>query len=248
MARLPRLTVAGYPHHVIQRGNNRQAIVADRADHELLLELLDENARKFRVALHAYVLMSNHFHVLATPETIEGIPQMMQAVGRRYVRVFNQRWQRTGTLWEGRYRSTLIQAERYLLACMVYIDLNPVRAGLVAEPGDYPWSSYLHLVGRRADRLLTPHPLYWALGNTPFAREAAYAELVHAGLSSEQQRALTDSALRGWALGEADYVADLQRRTERRVARAKAGRPRLARTESGHSSVPNLPERLFEEK
>lgn len=234
MARLPRLTVAGYPHHIIQRGNNRQSIFADRADYELLLELLDENARKFHVAIHAYVLMSNHFHVLATPETTEGIPQMMQAVGRRYVRVFNQRWQRTGTLWEGRYRSTLIQAERYLLACMVYIDLNPVRAGLVGDPADYPWSSYLHLVGRRSDRLVTPHPLYWAMGNTPFAREAAYAELVRSGISAEQQKALTDSALRGWALGEADYVADLQRRTERRVARAKAGRPRVVRTEAGH--------------
>lgn len=225
MARLPRLTVPGYAHHIIQRGNNRQPIFEGRADYDLLLDLLDENARKYQVAVHAYVLMSNHFHLLATPETAEGIPQMMQAVGRRYVRNYNMRHARTGTLWEGRYKSTLIQAERYLLACMVYLDLNPVRAGMVADPADYAWSSHQHYIGRRADRLVTPHPLYWEMGNTPFAREHAYVDLVHAGIGPEQQQALTDSALRGWALGEPDYVADLQRRTARRVARSQAGRP-----------------------
>ena len=225
MARLPRLTVPGYPHHIIQRGNNRQAIFAADADYEMLLSLLDEHARRQGVAIHAYVLMSNHFHLLATPGEAEAIPRMMQAVGRRYVRYFNQRQGRTGTLWEGRYRSTLIQAERYLLACMVYLDLNPVRAGMVADPADYRWSSHAHYLGRRSDRLVVPHPLYWELGNTPFSREAAYGELVRAGISAEQQRALTDSALRGWALGEPDYVADLQKRTERRVVKAQAGRP-----------------------
>jgi putative transposase len=229
MARLPRLTVPHYPHHVIQRGNNRQAIFAGTADYELLLELLEENARKHHVAVHGYVLMSNHFHLLATPETVEGIPQMMQAVGRRYVRNFNLRQGRSGTLWEGRYKSTLIQAERHLLACMVYMDLNPVRAGMVADPADYPWSSYHHYLGRRTDKLIVPHPLYWELGNTPFARDQAYADLVRAGISQDQQRSLTDSALRGWALGEPDYVADLQRRTERRVSRGRAGRPVLPR-------------------
>jgi len=225
MARLPRLTVGGYPHHIIQRGNNRQAIFATTEDYRTLLDMLDEHARKSQVALHAYVLMSNHFHLLATPETAEGIPQMMQSVGRRYVRYFNQRQARTGTLWEGRYRSTLIQAERHLLACMVYIDLNPVRAGIAETAADYPWSSHGHYVGRRSDKLVTPHPLWWQLGNTPFAREAAYLELVQSGLAPAQERALTDSALRGWALGEPEYVADLQRRTERRVTKARAGRP-----------------------
>ncbi|MBU6503069.1 MAG: transposase [Burkholderiales bacterium] len=225
MARLPRLTVPGYPHHVIQRGNNRQAIFASAADYQMLLDLLHDNARKFGVALHSYVLMTNHFHLLATPESPDSLPQLMQAVGRRYVRHFNDSQGRSGTLWEGRYRSTLIQTERYLLACMVYIDLNPVRAGLVAEARDYPWSSHAHNVGLRVDRLITPHPLYWALGNTPFAREAAYAELVRAGVDAKQQAALTESALRGWALGEPDFVADLQRRTQRRVSKTQAGRP-----------------------
>ena len=225
MARLPRLTLPGYPHHVIQRGNNRQPIFATPADRERLLALLAEYAAQFGVALHAYVLMDNHFHLLATPETAQGLPQMMQAVGRRYVRYFNDSQGRSGTLWEGRYRSTLIQAERHLLACMAYIDLNPVRAGLVVDPRDYPWSSHGHYTGQRHDRLITPHALYWQLGNTPFAREAAYAELVRAGLSPAQQQALTQSALRGWALGDASFVAELQRRTERRVSKASAGRP-----------------------
>ena len=150
---------------------------------------------------------------------------MMQAVGRSYVRYFNGAQQRTGTLLEGRYKSTVIQTDIYLLACMAYIDLNPVRAGLVAQPQDYPWSSHRHYLGLRVDRLVKPHALFWALGNTPFAREAAYAEMVRAGITPMQQAALTDSALRGWALGEPDFVANLQKRTQRRVAKVSAGRP-----------------------
>ncbi len=225
MARLPRLTVPGYVHHVIQRGNNRQAIFNTEPDYQTMLDLLDESAEKFNVAIHAYVLMSNHFHLLVTPQTLGGLPQMMQAVGRRYVRYFNDFRKRSGTLWEGRYKSTLIQSEPYLLACMVYIDLNPVRGSLVARPRDYPWSSHGHYTGQRIDKLITPHALVWNLGNTPFAREAAYAELVQIGISSVQQAALTDSALGGWALGNPDFVAELQKRTGRRVAKSAPGRP-----------------------
>jgi putative transposase len=225
MARLPRLSLPGYPQHIIQRGNNRQAISTCTADREILLTLIDENARKFAVAIHAYVLMDNHFHLLATPESADGVPQLMQATGRRYVRYFNDSQGRTGTLWEGRYRSTVIQAERHLLACMASIDLNPVRHGLVAQARDYPWSSHGHYAGLRTDRLVTPHPQYWALGNTPFAREAAYAQLVCDGVPPEQQQALTQSALSGWALGDSAFVAELQAQTPRRVSKVAAGRP-----------------------
>lgn len=225
MARLPRLTLPGYPHHVIQRGNNRQAIFADRQDFETMLEMLADSARARKVAIHAYVLMDNHFHLLVTPAETDALPRMMQAVGRSYVRYFNQRHGRTGTLWEGRYRSTLIQSERYLLACMAYIDLNPVRAGLVSRAADWPWSSHTHYLGLHNDRLVTPHALYWGLGNTPFAREAAYAELVQRGIAADQQGQLTDATLRGWALGEQAFLTELQKRLERRVSRAKAGRP-----------------------
>ena len=197
----------------------------DAADFEFMLDLLAEQSKKFQVAVHAYVLMSNHFHLLATPDTVDGLPLMMQSVGRSYVRYFNHRHGRTGTLWEGRYRSTIVQSERYLLACMAYIDLNPVRAGMVAQPADYPWSSHAHSLGRRSDKLITPHALYWALGNTPFAREAAYAALVQAGIAGQDQKALTESVHAGWALGEPDFIAALQERTERRVSKGRAGRP-----------------------
>ena len=225
MARLPRLTVAGHPHHVIQRGNDRQPIVRDDADRERLLALWAEHARSFKVAIHAYVLMDNHFHLLVTPETDDGLPKMMQAVGRAYVRYFNLRHHRSGTLWEGRYRSNLIETERYLLACMVYIDLNPVRAGMVEQPQDYRWSSHRHCIGQVSDKLVTLHALYWALGNTPFAREAAYAELVQAGLTAGQRDELTRGALSGWALGSDDFVGELQQSTLRRLRPGKAGRP-----------------------
>lgn len=225
MARLPRLTVAGYPHHIIQRGNNRQPIVLDDGDREALMALIAELARKHRVALHAWVLMDNHFHLLATPETAEGVPLWMQDVGRSYVRRFNNRHRRSGTLWEGRYKSTVVQTEAYLLACMAYIELNPVRAGMVADPRDYPWSSHLANIGQRTDRHLVPHPVYWALGNTPFAREAAYAQWVSAGLTARQQQSITDASLHGWALGDADFASKLQKQTDRRVVRARRGRP-----------------------
>ena len=206
MARLPRLTVTGYPHHVILRGNNRQAIFVAQADRLRMLDLLAHHSAENAVQVHAYDMMDNHLHLLVTPQQDGGLPAMMQGVGRSYVRAFNDAQGRTGTLWEGRYRSAVIQSERYLLACMVYIDLNPVRAGMVAQAVDHTWSSHAHYLGQRVDSLITPHPLFWELGNTPFEREAAYAELVQAGLGTTQQGALTDAALKGWALGEADFI------------------------------------------
>ena len=222
MARLPRLTVTGYPQHVILRGNNRQDIFRNTADYQRMLDLIEQHSREQGVEIHAYVLMTNHLHLLLTPQKDQALPKMMQAVGRSYVQTFNKAHGRTGTLWEGRYRSTLIQTERYLLACMAYIDLNPVRAHMVTQPDDYIWSSYSHYVGRRNDRLITPHALYWGLGNTPFAREAAYAEMVQAGIQADQQRALTDATLSGWALGDAQFIAGLKLQTPRRLSKDKA--------------------------
>lgn len=227
MARLPRLTVTDYPHHVILRGNNRQSIFSAVADYQRMLDLLLESSRSYGVEIHAYVLMTNHLHLLLTPRRDQGVPKMMQGVGRSYVRYFNSMHQRSGTLWEGRYRSTLIQSERYLMTCMAYIDLNPVRAGMVEEADNYPWSSHTHYTGRRADRLITPPALYWELGNTPFAREMAYAEMVKAGVSSGQQQALTDAALSGWVLGDAGFIEGLSTQTTRRLTQGKRGRPPL---------------------
>jgi putative transposase len=226
MARLTRLALAGYPHHVLQRGNNRQAIFLSEADYAVWLELVAENAKKFAVAVHAYVLMPNHFHIVVTPLTDQGLPKMMQALGRSYVRYFNDSQKRTGTLWEGRYKSTLVEAGHYLLPCMVYLDLNPVRASLAVNASDYAWSSHRHYIGQRVDKLITPHAMLWDLGNTPFAREAAYSELVCNGINSLHQQAISDATLSGWALGDANFVVELQKRTSRRLTKKLPGRPR----------------------
>lgn len=225
MARLARLTLPGIAHHVILRGNNGQTIFVDAFDRELFLSLLAESAQREQVQVHAYVLMDDHLHLLATPLSVDSLPKMMQAVGRSYVRRFNQRHGRTGTLWEGRYRATVMDADRYLLPCMVYFDTKPVRAGLAVNPQAYAWSSHGHYTGLRNERWLTIHPLIWALGNTPFAREAAYAERVVQGVTQDEEGDLVESALKGWALGDEDFLHRIGERTARRLKKERAGRP-----------------------
>ena len=230
MARLTRLTVPGYLHHVVQRGNNRQAIFSSVADHEFFLALVHENAQKFSVAVHAYVSLENQFQLLLTPTTDNGLPQLMQAVSRRYVRHFNTAYGRTGTLWDGRYRSTLLEPTPYLFACMTTMDMAPVAAGLVPGARDYPWSSHSHYAGLRIDRLVTPHPQFWTLGNTPFSREAAYADLVRNGISATVEAALQQAVQAGWALGSQKFHIDLQKRTTRRLKKLSSGRPVSSKT------------------
>jgi putative transposase len=226
MARLPRLTAPGLPHHLIQRGNNRQSIFVDEADCVSYLRELAELADGHGLAIHAYVLMPNHVHLLATPAERETLPRVMQALGRRYVRRFNDRHGRTGTLWEGRYRSTLIEIDRYLLACMRYVEMNPVRAGLVNEPGHYRWSSHAHHVGLRVDPLITEHAVYWALGNTPFERQVAYRRLFEGGQEAGEVEAIRYATHRGWALGQDAFVESVSQNAGRRAAPRQAGRPR----------------------
>ncbi len=225
MARHPRLALPGYPHHVIQRGNNRQPIVLDEADRKMLYSLWLEESQRHKVAVNAYVLLDNHFHLLLTPPSEEAMSLMMQSVGRSYVRYFNKRHNRTGTLWEGRYKSSVLDSEAYLLTCMSYIDLNPVRAGIVDAPENFDWSSYKHLIGQKIDKLVTPHALYWGLGNTPFSREAAYAEFVSSGLSATIQKDLTESVLKGRVVGRPEFLKSLQKKTQRPILPQKAGRP-----------------------
>ncbi|RJG02330.1 transposase [Noviherbaspirillum sedimenti] len=226
MARLPRLVVPHQPHHVIQRGNDRQAIFRDDEDYRAFLKWLREAARQFKVALHAYVLMPNHVHLLVSPADAAGLGKMMQWIGRYYVPYFNHKYQRVGTLWQGRYRTSVIDSERYFMTCSRYIECNPARAGLVVDPARYPWSSYMHHIGVVADPYITEHPLYWSLGNTPFEREAAYKALVEQALTSEEVQALQDAADTGWALGSAQFKAGLERQVQRRVQPGKRGRPR----------------------
>ena len=235
MARLPRLAIAGQPHHLILRGTGGEPIFRDAADFELMHRLLLHYSEQEKVAIHAYVLMNDHLHLLATPDSAEALPRMMEGVGRRYVQAFNRRHRRRGALWEGRYRAAPLEAGPWLLACAACIDLNPVRAGLVARAADWRWSSHARLVGLRPDKLVKPHPLYWQLGNTPFAREARYGELVAQGVSPAQQAALTESALKGWVLGSEAFVQGLQRGIDRRLRKIKSGRPPKR---AGNASAP----------
>lgn len=234
MARLPRLSVSGYPHHVIQRGNDREAIFVDAEDYRHYLEALNEVTKATGIAIHAYALMPNHVHLLLTPPDTVAIGRAMQAIGRRFVRWFNDRHARTGALFEGRYRSTVVEADRYLLACMRYIELNPVRAGIVQRPEQYPWSSYRHHAGLSADSAITDHALYWTLGNTPFERQAGYTRLFEQELSRAELDRIRAAIHGGWALGERGFAAELAKKTGRRTDPRRAGRPKKP-----EHSVPN---------
>lgn len=226
MPRLPRLCLGGHVHHVLLRGHNRQPVVQDDEDRQRLLRLLKDCALHNRVAVHAYVLMDEHLHLLVTPESAEGLSLMMQAFGRRYVASFNQRHRRTGTLWEGRFRAALIEAPVHLLACMCFIELNPVRRGITERAEAYPWSSARHHLEGRPDPLVSGHRLLWSLGNTPFEREAAYREMLMQGVSSELVHQIMQATLRGWPLGSDAFLRELGQSLAHPVAPRPRGRPR----------------------
>lgn len=177
MPRPPRLELPGVPLHVIQRGNNRAACFFNEVDRRFYLKCLAKAAARAQCAIHAYVLMTNHVHLLVTPGARGSVAAMLQDIGRRYVRVINTINGRTGTLWEGRFKSSVVDTERYLLTCHRYIELNPVRAGLATDPSAYPWSSHSHYVSGRTSELITEHPAFLALGASTAERRAAFREL-----------------------------------------------------------------------
>jgi putative transposase len=224
MARHPRLVIPFQAHHIIQRGVDRQLIFRDEADYLAFLGWLRTAAKQYKVAIHAYVLMGNHVHLLLSPSDVEGLARMMQWVGRFYVPYFNHKYDRAGTLWQGRFKASVIDSESYFLACSRYIERNPVRAKIVGDPVDYRWSSYAHHIGLQSDPLITDHPLYWALGNTPFEREATYKDLVHQAATEEEVISLGQAVQKGWALGSERFKQGLAARTQRQVGPAKRGR------------------------
>jgi putative transposase len=225
MARLPRLVLPNHPHHIIQEGNDRQLIFRDDEDYQRFLGWLKESAREFKVSVHAYALMPNHLHLLASPSTEEGLARMMQRVGRYYVPWFNQKYERLGGLFRGRFKTSLIDPERYFMTCSRYIEFNPVRSGMVSDPVDYRWSSYAHHAGVRQESLIVDHALYWGLGNTPFQREAAYIELARQPLSVAELDSINQAVLKGWPLGSDAFKTQLQQKAKRQVLPAKRGRP-----------------------
>jgi putative transposase len=209
----------------MQSGNDRQTVFRQEEDYRFYLEWLRQAAAQFKVALHAYVLMPNHVHLLVSPTDETGLARMMQWVGRHYVPWFNRKYERTGTLWQGRFKASVVDADAFFLLCCRYIECNPVRANLVNAIADYPWSSYAHHAGLMPSPLITDHPLYWALGNTPFQREMAYQQMAAQSMTESQHEQIRQALLKGWALGSARYVANLEQRSARRVAPAKRGRP-----------------------
>lgn len=229
MARLPRIDLAGIPQHVVQRGNNRLPCFLDNGDRREYLALLRQALLDTGCQLHAYVLMSNHVHLLVSPPAPGAVGELMQRVGRRYVGWFNQRHDRTGTLWEGRYKACLVDSETYLLRCSRYIDLNPVRARMVDDPTAYPWSSCAALCGLRSDALLTLHPtqLAFQAGSQPPGH--AYALLLREATPSDEIQEIRQYLRQQRAWGRDDFQAMVQARTKRFAAIRPAHRPARTR-------------------
>ena len=226
MARKPRFNMPGVPQHVIQRGNNREPCFFAIQDYRYYLDALQSASVRFDCAIHAYVLMTNHVHLLVTPARGDGISAMMQSLGRRYVRYINGRYQRSGTLWEGRYKASLVDTEQYLLTCYRYIELNPVRAAMVDAPGDYPWTSYRYNAQEMSDALVTEHAEYRALGSSRPERCFAYRELFRLHLASAEFQAIRQSANEELILGSERFKDRIEQMCNRRVRPGKAGRPK----------------------
>jgi REP-associated tyrosine transposase len=225
MPRLPRVTPAEIPVHVIQRGNNRQACFISDEDHGAYAGWLKEYSRKYRVEIHAWVMMPNHVHLLCTPVQEGGISRMMQSLGRRYVQYFNFEYRRSGTLWEGRFKSCLVQGERYLLELYRYIELNPVRANMVKDPGEYRWSSYqINGLGKRSD-LCTPHQEYLSLGKDPLERQINYRKFLSDHVDDELWDEIRTSTHKGMVVGNDRFKEELEALTGRRLRSKKRGRP-----------------------
>lgn len=229
MARLPRLGLPDIPQHIIQRGTNRQVCFASEDDFAAYAYWLDECARKYEVAIHAWVFMTNHVHLLATPAIANGVSKMMQTLGRHYVRYFNHTYRRTGTLWEGRFKSCVVDADTYLLVCQRYIELNPVRAGMVSSPENYHWSSFRSNGLGQHSKIWTPHRIYQGLGKTPEARAAVYRDLFVGHLDSEMLSQIRQASNQGMALGNDRFKSEVEMLSNRRVVPLKRG-PKPKRT------------------
>ncbi len=225
MARAPRLALAGELHYLLQRGHNRQSVFADDHDREAYLAMLREAAVAQGVAIHAYALLDAEVHLLATPVEAISLSRLMQSLGRRYVAAYNRRHARSGSLWAGRFRAGLISGATLGADAVAHVECLPVRAGMAAAAGDWPWSSAAHHLGRRRDPLITEHPAYWALGNTPFERELAHAHRLGEGLSEALAEGFERAALQGRALGPAVFSVGIAARSGIPMQSRPRGRP-----------------------
>lgn len=223
MARLRRIVIPGQVHVIVHRGHNGQSVFADERDRETYLSSLRDAAREAGVAVHAYGLFGPEVRLLVTPRGEAGLGRMMQSIGRRFVRAFNQRHACTGTPWEGRFRSAVIEAELHFLACMRFVE-GLAEAGTMAATDGVRTSAAHHLAGRD-DALVEAHPAYWALGNTPFEREAAYGRMTAQPVPAAQLAAILHAASNGWVLGSDAFAAQVMARAQRKARPSAPGRP-----------------------
>jgi putative transposase len=226
MSRLQRVSPVGVPQHIIQRGNNKQACFTSDADMKAYLNWLKIFANQYGVAVHAWVLMTNHVHLLLTPNTENAVSKMMQSLGRMYVGYFNHAYKRSGTLWEGRFKSSLIQSEQYLLNVYRYIELNPVRANMVEQPNEYSWSSHNYNALGVENDLITPHQEYLSLGDDEKVRREAYLQLFEDEIDDKLLNGIRNTINKGLALGSESFVDQIEFLTSMRVSSRKAGRPK----------------------
>ncbi len=234
MARLPRFVISGQPQHIIQRGNNRDIIFVSDDDYRFYLESLKDACKQYKCDVHAYVLMTNHVHLLMTPRMENSISKVMQSLGRRYVQYFNYTYDRTGTLWEGRYKAALIDSGQYLLTCSRYIELNPVRAQMVSHPSKYPWSSYQYNALGKEDALVTPHLLYKRLGRSTDERKKAYRQLFRTRIAAMTLEEIRLATNKSWVMGGDRFKAKIEKLTARQTApKARGGDRRSAAYQKG---------------
>jgi putative transposase len=227
MPRRPRIHLDGVPLYIVQRGHNRGPCFFAEEDYRSYLHWLSEAVVETRCALHAYVLMTNHVLLLRTPKQAEAVPRLIISLGRRYVQYINRSHRRTGTLWDGRYKSSVIQAETYLPACQRYIELNPVRAAMVEDPAHYRWTSYRANALGRTDAQVTPHALYVALGQTDREWQLAYRALFRAQLEPGTIDDIRLACNQNQPLGNERFYAKIERMTGMRRQANPRGRPRL---------------------
>ncbi len=228
MARLPRYAVKNQPQHIIQQGRDGQQIFFAEQDYQYFYDCLDAAAYNYNLKVHAYVLMPNHVHILATPGNTDSISRTTQSVGRNYVQYFNECYNGSGTLWEGRYRATVVDSKSYLLTCSRYIELNPVRNGLVKNPRNYRWSSYGHNALGKDDEIISAQQEYLKLGNNDKQRAKTYLAMFKQKLSNQTVQLITETALKGWVLGDAKFARKIEKISGRRAFQLPKGRPRAS--------------------
>ncbi len=226
MPRRARIIIAGIPVHLIQRGNNRQPCFFDEQDRNNYMKWLAECAEESSCAIHAYVLMTNHVHLFLTPEKENSVAKLMKRLGQRYTQYINRKYQRSGTLWEGRFRSCIVQDEKYALICQRYIELNPVRAQIVPHPVEYPWSSYPAKAEGHFDNMIVPHDSYLKLGSSAEIRQKIYGKLFENQLNNEITDKVRHATNGNFALGDEKFTKEIEKVLGRRVSPGKAGRPR----------------------